>query len=585
MGAGRLIRNGLIGCRNGLRSMRRGGLEWIVLPVEGAYPEFPPPAPSLPFPFNRLVPVAPGASVEAVRVAADRLASDRRVRGVVLQLDGLHDGLTAMHGLRSSVQRLRDAGKRVVAWLSGGSMGHYYLAAACDEIIMPPSARLMLLGLRAEVTFLKETLAQVGVEADLESIGEYKTAPDTFRRVSMSEPHRRMLEAVLDGYMDEFAAAIADGRGLAPAEVRARIGVPLTSGEALEAGLIDAVLYEDELPAHLLRARTLDAPEAGVASRSGLAAARRGRAQRLTSWHDANRWLPGLRELPARPAVGVVSVEGMIVPGKSRRVPFPLPIPITTTQAGADTVIQALRRAEDDDRLVAVILLVDSPGGSALASDLIAREVHRLRQRKPVVALLGDQAASGGYYVAAPANVIVARPTTLTGSIGIWGGKFVMAGLYERLLLRRELVQRGAMAGLHSEMAPFSEEERAWVRRDMGEAYARFVTLVGEGRGMPVERVEQIARGRVWIGAQAREQGLVDELGGFETALAQAKALVGVDDRARLAVVQVTPPKQLLTAAAFTPKSAAWETMQELLQVCAVERTWAMAPWGLYVRH
>jgi len=238
---------------------------------------------------------------------------------------------------------------------------------------------------------------------------------------------------------------------------------------------------------------------------------------------------------------------------------------------------------------VAVIFHVETPGGSAIASDLICREVHRLRERKPVVVLMGRQATSGGYYVSALADRIVARPTTLTGSIGIWGGKFILAGLYEKLGIGREPVQRGAMAGLYSEMATFSEEERSRVRRDLGEAYARFRTHVAQGRGMTDDQVEEIARGRVWTGAQAREIGLVDELGDFETALAIAKELAGLEPEREYTVVQVRPPRHALLPPPFplaggSVGDVGLVALLDALQSLARERVWALAPWTVRVR-
>jgi len=202
---------------------------------------------------------------------------------------------------------------------------------------------------------------------------------------------------------------------------------------------------------------------------------------------------------------------------------------------------------------------------------------------------MGGQATSGGYYVSAPANRIVARPTTLTGSIGIWGGKFVLAGLYDKLGVGREAVQRGAMAGLYSEMAPFSEEERARMRGDIGAGYARFKARVAEGRGMTEERVEEIARGRVWTGVQAREIGLVDELGDFETALAAAKELAELDPEKEYTVVQVRPPRHDLLPSPFpppegrgSPVDGLWAAL-DVLRSLARERVWALAPWTVRI--
>jgi protease-4 len=567
-----LPRNAALTIRNLFCRARRKGLECVVLPIRGAYPERTVWREPLPFPFSRLPLFPHEISLEDMQAIARILGGDRRVRSVVLRFDTLQADPAALFSLRRQFSDLRAQGKHLVAWLPGGDTWDYYLASACDEIVLPPSGRLSTLGLRAEATFLKDTLALAGIEADFEAIAEYKTSPDTFRRSTMSEPHREMLSGILDSYFDEIVAAIAQGRRMAPARVRELIDLmPLLPAEAVEAGLADAVLYEDELAAHLARDR--------LESLSHEPA--------LCTWQGASRWLRQPVEWSTRQAIGVVSLEGLIAPGRSRRVPMPLPLPIVEAQAGAETVVQTLRQAEADERIAAVILCVDSPGGSAPASDLIWREVRRLRERKPVVALMGGQAASGGYYVAAPANHIIARPTTLTGSIGIWGGKVILAGLYRKLGVSREAVQRGAMAGLFSEMAPFSEEERARVRRDMGDFYARFKTVVAEGRKMSEERVEEIARGRVWSGAQAREIGLVDELGDFETALALAKELAGLKPERDYTVLPVHPPRHELPPTPFPLKEGKEGNLVALfdtLRGLARERVWALAPWSVRIR-
>ncbi len=556
-------RNAALATRNLLRSLRRKGLDCIVLPIHGSYPERTIRRDPLPIPLSWLPLFPTEISLEDMRDMVEMIGNDRRVQNVVLRFDTLQAGPSTLHSLRQMALNLRAQSKHTVAWLPSADTWDYYLASACDEIIFPPSARISALGLRAETIFLKDALASVGVKADLESIAEYKVSPDTFRRSTMSEPHREMLDAVIGSLFDEVVAAIAGGRDLAPARVRELIdAMPLTPAEAVESGLADAVLYEDELAEHLSSNET-PAP--------------------MLTWQDAARRLRAPIKWTSRQRIGVVSLEGMIVPGRSRRIPSPAPLPFGEAQAGAETVVQALRQAETDDHVAAVIFHVETPGGSALASDLICREVQRLRERKPVVVLMGEQAASGGYYVSALADRIVAHPTTLTGSIGIWGGKFIVAGLYKKLGVGRDSVQRGAMAGTYSEMSPFDDEERARVRRDMGAGYARFKARVAEGRGMTEEQVEEIARGRVWTGAQAREIGLVDELGDFETALAAAKELAELDPEKEYPVVQITTPRRELLPTPF-PTAATITTLLDALTGLARERVWALTPWMVRVR-
>lgn len=590
-----LPRNAILAARNLVRSTYRKGLDCVVLSIGGSYPEQPPQHEPLPFPFSRLPLFPAEVSLADMRMVMDTLGGDRRVRTVVLRFDALQAGMSTLYSLRRMLLDLRAKDKRLVAWLPAADTGDYYLASACDEVILPQSGHLSVPGLRAEPVFLKDVLAWAGVEADLEAIAEYKVTPDTFRRSTMSEPHREMLDAILDSLFNEVAGAIAEGRGLDAARVHELVDtMPLSAAEAVETGLADAVLYEDELVSRLKSGSREEAgtPEAGSHGKdSRLRGRSRDAGATLLTYREAAQRLRTPIKWTTRQAIGVVSLDGLIVSGRSRRVPVPVPVPLPLfeAQAGAETIVQALRRAEADPRIAAVVLYVETPGGSALASDLICQEVRRLRERKPVVVLMGGQATSGGYYVSALAHRIVARPTTLTGSIGIWGGKFVLAGLYGKLGIGRESVQRGAMAGLYSEMAPFSEEGRAWVRRDLGESYARFKARVAEGRGMTEEQVEEIARGRVWTGAQARTIGLVDELGDFEAALALAKELAGLKPERETTVVQVRPPRHELLPPPFPLREGSVldggiGVLFGVLQGLARERVWALAPWTLQVQ-
>ena len=574
-----LPRNGILALRNGIRSLRRKGLDVVVLSLEGSFPERTPRRTPLPFPIS-LLPIFPSeASLEEMQEATRIIGADDRVRAVVFRIGNVQAGSATLHTLRGLMKDLREKGKHTVAWVPSADTWDYYLASACNEIIMPPSGRLNAVGLRTEALFLKETLATAGIEADLESIAEYKVTPDMFRRTSMTEPHRQMLEAILDSAFDHFASAIEQDRGMAKDRVVALIDeMPLTPDVALEAGLIDATLYEDELAGHLtrlLRAKSSTPTEGSDSSEPSVS---------LTSWGQAVRWLKRPASWTTRKRIGVVSLEGMIIPGKSRRMPTPLPLPVDA-QAGAETLTAALRQAEADPRIVTVIFHVDSPGGSALASDLIWRQVRRLQEKKPVVALLGEQAASGGYYVASPASRIVARPTTMTGSIGIWGGKFVVGPLYDRLGVGHREMQRGARADLYSEFRPFDDEEREQIRLELGTSYARFKDVVAEGRGMAENEVEDIARGRVWTGEQAVDIGLADELGGFETALAAAKELAGLEPETEYTVVQITPPRQEVMPQPFPADGdSGWAALQSAVAELTHEHVWAMAPWTVRLR-
>ncbi|MGD1995351.1 MAG: signal peptide peptidase SppA [Anaerolineae bacterium] len=541
-------------------SLRRRGLDYVVIRLTGSYPERREPPPALPFPLNRLVSLPVEVSLEGLRQRLETLARDRRVRGVALHIGQLTAEPATVQALRGMVKELQSAGKQVICWLPSADTWVTYLAAACDKVFLPESGTLFAPGLRVETVFLRDALGLAGVEADLEAFSEYKVTPDLFRRMTMSEPHREMLEAILDSEFKELVRSIAEGRGLSQERVRALMDrMPLSAQEAVEGGLTDDTLYVDELAA-ALGSEECPAP--------------------LLEWHQARRWLRRPVRWRDRPAIGVVSVEGTIVLGPSRRLPpLPVPIPLMLEQAGSDTVMQALRAAEEDQRIAAVILHVESPGGSALASDLIWREVNRLKQRKPVVTLMGNQATSGGYYVSAPANAIVSQPFTLTGSIGIWGGKFVTAGLLDKLRIGREALQRGDRAGLYADSAPFTKEQREAIQEQIGLGYDRFKARVAEGRNMNLEQVEEIARGRVWTGRQALKRGLVDELGGFENALRRAKSLAGLDPHQWYPTVTVRAPQQTQLPRPHLSSEGTLTVVMESWQALGREHVWALPPW------
>ncbi|MBI2322311.1 MAG: signal peptide peptidase SppA, partial [Chloroflexi bacterium] len=524
---------------------------YVVVTLRGPFPDRTPPR----RPFGLRWPWEDAAlSVEGFGELLERLAADARVAGVVLRLHALGLPPAKVQSLRQAVERFRRRGKRVVAYATQIDTLSYALATAADEIVVPESAEIHVVGLAVQATFLKDTLGMAGVEADIEAIAEYKTAGDVLRRSEMSPAHREMLDALLDSLYAQIVGAIAAGRRMSREAVRAAIdAMPMTARQAQAAGLVDALRYEDELGARL------------------------GAPGGLVTWEAARAWVRRPRRwLPDR-AVGVVAVEGTIVVGPSRRLP--LPIPRLGVLAGSETVIQALRQAERQQHIAAVVLLVDSPGGSALASDLIWREVRRLARKKPVVASFGPVAASGGYYVAAGASAIVAQPGTITGSIGILGGKVVTAGLFAKLRAGRELLWRGAAAAMLRDAAPFSGPERARLQALLADGYERFLARVADGRRLTRDAVQTVARGRVWSGEQALERGLVDELGDFELALARAKALAGLDPRRWTPVVALRPAKLPLLAPPWPPASAGgWA---EALGGLRPGERLALCPWTL----
>lgn len=557
-----LFRNVYLKLSNRFRLLRPRRLDYVVLNLTGGYSERIQ-RPQRRFPLSLLPWPPPPPSIEAFNTALERLASEPRLQGIVLIISGLSAGPAALSSLRRAICRFRQSGKQAVAYLHDGNMWSYYLASACDRVVAPESASFQVAGLWSEALFLKDTLAIVGIEADFEAIAEYKVSPDIFRRTEMTGPHREMLEAILDSIYSEVTGAIAQGRNMSPEAVEEHLDrVPLTGRQAQEAGLLDGVIYEDELPTFL------------GSSQNPVS---------LLTWDQVRRKLVRPTRWHSRRAIGVISVEGTIVSGPSRQppLPMPLPVPLPSAQAGSTTLVQQLREAAQNRRLAAIVLHVDSPGGSALASDLIWREVQQLQRIKPVVVYMGNQAASGGYYVSAPANAIVAQPTTLTGSIGIWAGKFVTSGLYGRMHVQREIVSRGKAAGMYSDVAAFDDEERAKMRADIGAAYGRFKDHVASGRDLTVEQVEKVARGRVWTGEQALDIGLVDVLGDLQAAADKARALAGLDGRRHSPLVNIGTPKTY-----HLPPTAAAELVDYVSGLKSLFRpgTLAMSPWEIRIR-
>ncbi|MEK7276579.1 MAG: S49 family peptidase, partial [Chloroflexota bacterium] len=445
--------NGKTALHNFRRQLQPPDVDYIVLNLSGSLPEYFPPPPRWQkwLPFD-LPGAASGLSFSGLRHIFEQIAGDPRPLGVLLNLDGLDVGWAQAQSLRDAIARLRKGGKKVIAYSGEYGALNYFIAAAADTVIAPPPARWAITGLRLELTFLKDALKAVGVEAEVINVSPYKAAYDTLARADISPEHQAMLDWIMDGQYEAMVAAIADGRQLDPARVRELIdNAPFTAEAARLHGLIDAVLYEDAL------AETL-APEEKKEKKNKKRwwrpFGKKEEAEPGQPKAQLKRW-GAVRSTLRRPVrwrsgkhVDVIALEGTIIPGNSQQFPTPIPVPFLGNDfAGAETIAQHFRDAEKDDDCAAIVFYVDSRGGSALASDLIWREVDRVRRKKPVVALMSNYAASGGYYVSAAAPWIIAQPLTVTGSIGVITMKVVTAGLYDRFNAKRVILQRGAKAG------------------------------------------------------------------------------------------------------------------------------------------
>ncbi|MEN8158794.1 MAG: signal peptide peptidase SppA [Myxococcota bacterium] len=459
----------------------------------------------VPSPLPELAPPAflsggePALSLLEVLLVLRRAARDPDVAAIAVRMDGPPGGLARATTLRRALAEAA-AEKPVVVWAESLTSEELLAASGATRVLVPESGSVMLVGLRYEGVFLKALLEKLGVAPEVVRIGAFKSAGEMLTRETISPEQRTQLEALLDDHYAALVEGIASGRGLAAEAVRDRVEAgPFTAPDARAAGLIDECRYPDEVPDEI---RAL-APALGDADPLPLVDARVYLALRAVDpgWAPLDRELPGLVYVVAR---------GQIVRGRGRR------------GVACDTYRRLLDRCAEDERVRAVVLRIDSPGGEVVASDLLWRSVQQLGREKPVVASLGDTAASGGYYVAAAAHAVLAEAGSVTGSIGVVGGKLDLSGLYERLGVGRDGVQRGGRAGLFTEARGFTPEERKVVRAGMESAYERFVGRVAEGRGLARERVLEAAGGRVWSGTAARERGLVDALGGPLEAIAEA---------------------------------------------------------------
>jgi len=473
---------------------------------------------------SRHVPVLRNV-VETLR----RAASDASVRGLVAHLGGVQPTLAQSSELRAAVQAFRRSGKPAVCWSeSYGEMGPgnvaYHLATGFDEIWLQPSGEVGLTGVVAQAVFVRDALDKLGVNPQISQRHEYKTAANMFVQSTMTEAHREMASSLVESAMRTIVSDVASARGLTEQQVRDAVdAAPLTASDAQRQGLVDRLGYRDEVYADLRRRlgevhlRYLDRYGkglSGAAQQAGAASSR-------------------------KPVVAVVQATGPIHLGRSRQTPT------GGHSVGSDTVGAALRAAGSDDRVKAVVLRVDSPGGSYVASDAIRREVLALRRGgKPVIASMASVAASGGYYIAMPADEVVANPGTLTGSIGVLAGKQVVQEALSRIGVHRESVAVGAHAEMFSTRRPFSEDEWQRLEEWLDRIYADFTSKAAHDRGMQVEALREIAKGRVWTGSHAADVGLVDRLGGLADAVELACARIRLP-RSAVAVRAIPRPSLL----------------------------------------
>jgi protease IV len=464
-----------------------------------------------------------GSKEPTVRSIVDNLRKakvDPRVKAVLLKPTGFESPFWAkVQEVRDAVLEFRKSGKPVYAYLEYGGDREYYLATAADKIFLMPSAPLDLVGVATYELFLRGTLDKIGAIPDLHRIGQYKTAVNTFREKGYTPAHKEMDESMNRDLYEQIVRGIADGRKKNEADVRTLVDDgPFLPEDALAAGLVDEVAYEDQVDDKL----------------------RAGEQRRRLEGDDYARVSLSSVGLNKGPRIAVIYASGTINGGKSGYDPVNGPV------LGSETLIEYIRQARRDSAVRAIVLRIDSPGGSTTASDAIWRELvvaKTERADRPLVVSMSDLAASGGYYIAMPAQVIVAQPSTLTGSIGIFGGKFVTGGVYEKLGAKIESTSIGKRAEINGPTRPYNADELKKLQEQLQSFYDQFVEKVAESRHSTPEKIDAIAQGRVWTGRQAKQNGLVDDLGGLERAVAVAK------ERAKIAAgsdveLVVYPPRK-----------------------------------------
>ncbi|MDO5066174.1 MAG: S49 family peptidase [Propionibacteriaceae bacterium] len=472
------------------------------------------------FPRNplQMMQLVGATSLTDLRDVLRDAADDPRVAGLIVHVADCGQPLQVLDEIGEVLQEFA-ATKPTAAWSEsfgelGDALGLFKLATACRQVFLQPTGGLGIGGLEVQITLLKGMLNKAGVDPQFGQRYEYKTAADQFAADEVSEANREMTTRIAQSVVDDAVATIARRRGLDQEQVwQAMNASPLTARQAQEAGLVDQLAYRDEVYAQLL-SQWQATPEQLL----------------FVSRHQARS--QGMRKLcgRGRGKVAVISLRGGIVTGRGGRSPF------GGETAGSDLVDEHFRAVLRDDDVKAVLFDVESPGGSAVASDLIRRSVLRVRESgRPVVARMGKVAASGGYYVSMPCDEIVALPTTLTGSIGVVAGKFVTRRLQELLGITREPVRIGAAAGMMSSATEFTTEDWERLNQELDRIYETFTTFAAEDRGMSKEMLETVAKGRVWTGADARERGLIDHLGGWNLAWQRACALADIDPRTAVA--------------------------------------------------
>jgi protease-4 len=474
----------------------------LALKIEGDLPDY------VPDDITRRLLGQDDQSLTSLLAQIKKAKVDKRISGILLEIDPAGAGWGKTDEIREAIADFRTSGKPIYAYMEYGANKEYYLATACDKIFVAPPGDLYINGLAADVMFFRGSLDKLGIYPDVMQIGKYKNAPDQFTRKEMSDSHREVMNSILNDLFNRIVESAAKARKKTPDEVRAIIdNAPLHAGDAANAGMIDGAMYRDDVEKELKK-------RLGYKDSDDL---------HIVRGSDYKRVSQESLGLNKGERIAVIYASGGIGSGRSTNSP-------TGEQTvGSDTVSKAISDAAENKNIKAIVLRVDSPGGSSYASDIIWHAVEVAKQRKPVVVSMADLGASGGYYISCNANKILAEPSTITGSIGIFAGKPVLKDFYNWLGISNEYVMRGKLAGIFRETEKFSPEERAKFEAQIKNTYYNdFVPKVAKGRGKDPEYIDSIGQGRVWMGSQAKANGLVDEFGGLDKAVEIAKQLANI---------------------------------------------------------
>jgi protease IV len=523
----------------------------LVLDLEGDVPERLPADIPIPILQNQTP-----LSVEQVWDTFRKAAADPRIRGILFEPRGLDIGWAKMQEIHDEILQFKKSGKPIITFLHSPSAREYYLASATDKIFISPEDSLDLKGLRVESMYFKDTLDKFGVKADVIHAGKYKDAGDILTQTSMSPETREVLNDILDQYYGDLIATVAQGRKKQPDAVRALLDDgPFLARDAAADGLIDALGYEDQAVAEM-QTRLKQNQLKKVSSKAYLKS-------------------PALSAASGR-RIALVVGDGTITQGSGNET-------ADDESFTATGFIKLLKQVGNDSSIQGVILRIDSPGGDAVASDEMLHEAKNLSKKKPLVISMSDEAASGGYYVAATGDPIIAYPNTLTGSIGVIFARFSLHGLYDKFGVNKQLLSRGRYADIDSDYSPLSDAERQKITGQIDAFYRAFVSHVADGRKKPFDQIEPLAQGRVWLGAQAKQNGLIDQLGGLDRAIEVVKQQAHMAPSDRVTLVPYPGQRSVFDLLLRSREDASTDIAMRDIEMRAVEmrveRILGRLPW------